>query len=198
MILSKTQRKTLSSIIVILILSLGVRLYFQYLKPRVPDKTSSEWVKIYEAGQKQPDPSALNQLVHIGGEVQKPGMYEIKPGSRIYDAIQVAGGFTSQANPDKLNLAKIVKDGDQIKVPTRKHSPNSTMKHNLIPSEKISINHASVAELCAVPGVGPSLATRIIDYREQNGPFSNPKELLSVKGIGQNLLQKISPHIQFK
>lgn len=121
--------------------------------------------------------------VHVVGEVTSPGLYQLQPGQRIADAIELAGGFTSEASLESVNLARTPNDGDQIMV--------FSIHENKTDDGIISINTASETELERLPGVGPALAKRIVDYREKNGSFSTIEALDNVSGIGPAMLEKI-------
>lgn len=137
--------------------------------------------------------------VHITGEVKKEGIIYLNQGARIVDAIKEAGGETKQADLSQVNLAYELQDGQKIYIPNKKEkisqyitensgnniiiedSNTSTQKEG---SGKVNINTANQSELDRLPGIGPSLAERIIEYREENGNFKNIEDLQNVKGIG--------------
>jgi competence protein ComEA len=144
-----------------------------------------------------PPPTPLPLTVHVTGAVTHPGLCTLSPGSRVQDAIQAAGGFISAANDQGLNLAAFVQDGDQIRVPLKQPiadapaSTGSAVKagaENLLASQgdsrQININTAPVEELDQLPGIGPVIAQKIIDYREENGPFAYIEAIQDVPGIG--------------
>ena len=134
-------------------------------------------------------------IVHITGEVNKLGIVNLKENSRIADAINAAGGSTKNADLNKINLAYILEDGQKIYIPNKSEkienneyiidgSGNNAKSNSLKEVGKVNINEAMQTELEQLPGIGPSLATRIIEYREQNGKFNNVEDLQNVKGIG--------------
>ena len=134
-------------------------------------------------------------IVHITCEVNKPGIVNLKENSRIADAINAAGGSTKNADLNKINLAYILEDGQKIYIPNKSEeienneyiidgSGNNAKSNSLKEVGKVNINEAMQTELEQLPGIGPSLATRIIEYREQNGKFNNVEDLQNVKGIG--------------
>ena len=129
-------------------------------------------------------------FVHVVGEVANPGLYALAVGSRVEDAIELAGGMTNSAFEQSVNLARMVSDGEQIVVLNR--SQVSTAEKN---SSFVSLNNATLEQLESLPGVGPSLAQRIIDYRNQIGSFSDLLQLREVSGIGEKLYAKISQHL---
>lgn len=134
-------------------------------------------------------------IVHITGEVNKPGIVVLKSNSRIADAINEAGGATKEADLNQINLAYILEDGQKIYIPNKNEkidedeyitegNGNNIGNNNPKEGEKVNINEAMQTELEELPGIGPSLASRIIEYREQNGDFKKIEELQNVKGIG--------------
>lgn len=143
-------------------------------------------------------PAALQ--VHVTGAVARPGVYALPPGSRVQDALQAAGGPTEDADLERLNLARRLQDGEQVRVPRRSTPQPPALAGTATPAAspealKININTATAQELEALPGIGPTLAQRIVAYREANGPFTSIEQLLEVKGIGPVLLEKIRPYI---
>ena len=134
-------------------------------------------------------------VVHVTGEVNKPGIVVLKSNSRIADAINEAGGATKEADLNQINLAYILEDGQKIYIPNKNEkidedeyvtegNGNNIGNNNPKEGEKVNINEAMQTELEELPGIGPSLASRIIEYREQNGDFKKIEELQNVKGIG--------------
>lgn len=128
--------------------------------------------------------------VHVAGEVTKPGLYSLAVGSRVEDAIELAGGMTKSAFEQSVNLARMVSDGEQIVVLDK-----SQVSAAGAASEFISLNNATLEQLESLPGVGPSLASRIIDHRTAIGSFSDLSQLRDVSGIGEKLYAKISPRL---
>ncbi len=136
-------------------------------------------------------------VVHIAGEVKKPGIITLNEGARIADAISLAGGTTKQANLDEINLAYKLEDGQKIYIPnikekntvntyvTSQNGQSSISSANNIENKKININKASKDQLETLPGVGSAIASRIIEYRNENGNFKNIEDLKNVKGIGE-------------
>ncbi len=141
-------------------------------------------------------------IVHIAGAVRNPGVYKLLEGSRVIDGIQAAGGALPSADLDKLNLAEYLEDGCKILVPEKSFSLDLSLKFKKTTSfnssnNKININYASEKELEDLPGIGPSLAKRIVEYREKNGPFKSLKDLEKVKGIGEKKINQIKDLIEW-
>ncbi|NDD26053.1 MAG: ComEA family DNA-binding protein [Actinobacteria bacterium] len=125
-------------------------------------------------------------FVHIAGKVKHPGIYQLDSGARVFDVVLLAGGFTKKANQSSINLARVVTDGEQIVI------GSGTSQELLNNSQSfISLNQSSVSTLEDLPGVGPALAGRIVDWREANGGFKSKEDLLNVAGIGDKLYSSI-------
>ena len=129
-------------------------------------------------------------MVHMTGEVRAPGVVRVKHGSRVSEAVDQAGGFTEDADRDSVNLARLVVDGEQIKVP----SLNSSQAHDDAPSAQTSacvdVTQADAQTLQRLDGVGPALAARIVTYRKSH-PITRVDDLVAVPGIGASILEKI-------
>lgn len=140
-------------------------------------------------------------VVHISGAVVRPGVYSLTPGTRVAEAIQVAGGGTPLADMEKINLAQVVKDGQRVQIPasiaTQSRLPQSQVESQAgtAMQQKISINTATASELDRLPGVGPSLAEQIVQYRQTKGSFRTLEELKLVPGIGEAKYQKLKEGI---
>lgn len=133
-------------------------------------------------------------LVHVLGAVQRPGIVELGAGSRVLDAIAAAGGLVDDADPAGVNLARPVSDGEQLVVPRVGEAPSPAAVGGAVGGSGgvggggvVNLNLASAGELATLPRIGPALAQRIVDWREENGRFAAPSDLLKVSGIGQKL-----------
>ena len=146
--------------------------------------------------------------VHVAGAVARPGVVELPAGSRVHEAIKAAGGATDAAEPDRLNLAAVLEDGQKVLVPARGDpepveppggggtAPSGAGTGGTNPGGgggKINLNTAGVEELGTLPRVGPVLAQRIVDWRQQHGRFKTVQELDAVDGIGPKLLETLMP-----
>lgn len=140
--------------------------------------------------------------VYVCGAVNCPDVYQAEEGSRLFEFIEMAGGFTSEAATSSLNLARIVSDGEQIRVFTQEEiaqgmtvvSENDTAQSGT-GDGLVNINTASLSELTGVSGIGESRAQAIIDYREKNGAFRSIEEIKKVDGIKDGLFSKIKDFI---
>ena len=120
-------------------------------------------------------------LVHVLGAVAEPGLYALSDGERIVDAVAAAGGFAEGADQAALNLARALGDGEQVYVPEVGEVPPAAAEK---PGGRVNLNTADAAQIETLPGLGPELAGRIVEWREQNGPFGSVDDLLNVTGIG--------------
>lgn len=137
--------------------------------------------------------------VDVKGEVKNPGIYKARAGERVNDIIIRAGDFTENAQPLQVNLAQTITDEMVIYVPKIGESDSTApifeTQGNGQSTQKIDINSAEEAELDALPGIGPSKAAAIIEYRETNGPFKSVEDLKEVSGIGEQTLLKLKEEI---
>jgi competence protein ComEA len=156
----------------------------------------------------QPAPTKAPLAVQVVGAVPRPGLYEFAKGARVQDAIDAAGGMLAEANSDTLNLAALLKDGQQLVIPYKDGTgpttsdagtvdlpSSSTDAATGVPADNaggdlLNINIATLEQFEALPRIGPTLAKRIIDYRDQNG-FSAIEDLMKVPGIGQKIFDEI-------
>jgi competence protein ComEA len=148
-----------------------------------------------EAVTLRPVPTDKPIVVHITGAVPRPGLYALPQGARIQDGISAAGGFLAEADKTNINLAQVLEDGEKLDIPfIEGGSPVLTTpvpEVVTITTELININTASLAELDTLPGIGPTTAQKIIDYRTQNGPFINAEDIVNVSGIGPGTYERI-------
>ena len=150
-----------------------------------------------------PPPTPAPIKVHVTGAVNTPGVYDLPLDSRVQDAIFAAGGFTSEAQVEGVNLAAKLQDGDQVQVSAQRTAVISTTESesfqntgvDLSTLTVININTASQAELETLPGIGPVTAEKIIEYRQINGDFSSIEGIQKVSGIGPATFEKIKDQI---
>lgn len=137
-----------------------------------------------------PAPTPTPITVYIIGSINTPGVYKLPQGSRLQDLITSAGGLSSDADPEAINLAKTLDDEEKIIVPARAsgQKQSDTVESNGFP---ININTASKEELMLLPSIGETRADEIIAYREKQGSFTNIDQIMNVPGIGTDTYQKI-------
>jgi competence protein ComEA len=126
--------------------------------------------------------------VYVSGAVMSPGVYKLPAGSRVNDAIQAAGGFAIGAEQENINLATPLEDGQQIDVP-------GIVNPSHVNAGRVNINTATVDELDALPGIGPTTAQAIVDYRLANGNFQVIQDIQNVPGIGPATYDGIKDYI---
>ncbi|HEX3048289.1 MAG TPA: helix-hairpin-helix domain-containing protein [Bacillota bacterium] len=175
--------------------------------------------------QKYEDDATINSIyVDIRGAVAKPGLLCLKPGTRKFEALKKAGGALPEADLEQINLAEFVEDGERIYLPkkgevidtpVKRHwkTTSKTAKSKVIRNENnkgipvsqkiqtqwpIDVNSVNQAQLENVPGIGPFLAAKIIEYRNKNGNFKNLEDLQGVYGIGPKKLEKLRPYLYVK
>jgi competence protein ComEA len=129
-------------------------------------------------------------FVHVVGDVAKAGVYELAAGSRVVDAIAAAGGPLRATKLINLNLARVLFDGEQIIVGNHQLQPNSSSQ-----SGKVNLNLATSSQLEQLPGIGPVIAGRILQHRDENGPFRQISDIQQVAGIGDVIYSKIKDQI---
>jgi len=182
------------------------------------------------AGGASTDLATANVVVHVAGAVTRPGVYSLPPGSRMVDAVTAAGGATAAADPNAVNLARLIADGERLYLPTREEvrkrnagaaaggaaaggaasgsswdpwpEPSGGVEAGGLGDGAaggaagngggpVNLNTATASELDGLPGIGPTLAARIIQYRTENGPFNASEELLNVSGIGDKKFDEL-------
>ncbi len=147
-------------------------------------------------------------VVYVVGAVAHPGLYRVAQSARADDAIRRAGGFTRDADRQGVNLAERLDDGEEVVVPkigdppqtarrsSRTHGRRRSKRRDTqAPQQAIDLNHADAAALSTLPGIGDTLAQRIVAYRAANGPFASTDELLDVAGMTQSRVDAISPYL---
>jgi len=188
--LTKEQKYLVLALVAILLSGLAYGLYDQMVK-----RSNTE---IFTVGVPSSEAVSTSILVHISGAVRTEGVFKLKPGSRMLDAIKIAGGFNSDADLSQINLAQEVKDGAKILIPLRTaRAPDSLDGRALGQNQPvlININTAGEEELKKIPGVGEVTAGKIIDFRQRMGGFAAIEDLKKVGGIGDKKLERMKPFI---
>ena len=213
-----TKKQKVIVLVIAIVVAIGM-IYFIYNKNQITDDVNLEndiLVSENVAKEKSLNTTEENEvIIHITGSVKNPGIVRLKEGSRIEDAIEAAGGLTENADISKVNLAYVVDDGTKIKIPSSQEEDigdeeiidsgsgeNIIIEKNTTSSNKssqtININKATETELQTLPGIGASLASRIIEYRNQNGKFAVKEDLKNVSGIGESKYYNIEELITVK
>lgn len=136
-----------------------------------------------------PTVSSGEVYVHVSGAVMVPGLYVLPAGSRVADAVAAAGGFTDAADTTSVNLARVLDDGEQLVVMAQ--GSDGQAQPGVAADGRININSATASELEELPRIGPALAERIVQWREENGRFAQVEDLLLVPGIGEKMLEQL-------
>ncbi|MFG1905334.1 helix-hairpin-helix domain-containing protein [Kribbella sp. NPDC048928] len=141
-------------------------------------------------------------VVYVAGKVRRPGLVRAPTGSRVADVLTLAGGALHGVDLTTLNLARLVTDGEQIIVgqpaqpaPTKPPGATTSAPHPTAPNAPVNLNTATLDQLDTLPGVGPVLAQRILDFRTQNGPFTTVDQLQEVPGVGPKKFDSLKPHV---
>ena len=159
---------------------------------------------VAEEKEEETEDSAIEEnediYVHVCGEVNQPGVYCLPAGSRLYEAIEAAGGLKEGAAAESLNQAQEAKDGQQIYGPSIEESFKEGVSGEGEPAEasdgKINLNTAAKEQLMTLTGIGETKAAAIIRYREENGGFQSIEELMEVEGIKEGVFNKIKDQIK--
>ena len=205
------ERKIVIIILILVIILIGWKIYDSSFTETIETKENISSEKKEE--QKENNQEEEMIIVHITGEVNKPGVVNAKEGSRIKDVIELAGGLTENADISDVNLAYVVEDGVKIRIPSNnddekeeKYITEDSGKGVIISDGNkedstdliININNATQAEFENLPGIGPAIASRIIEYRNKNGKFKNIEDIKNVTGIGENKFEKIKNFLKIK
>jgi competence protein ComEA len=132
-------------------------------------------------------------VVHVAGDIRRPGVYRLPTGSRVTDAVRRAGGFAGGANRDAINLAARLSDGQQVVVPGEGVAASSAVGGQTGP---ISLGSATVEQLDEIEGIGPVTAQKIIEFRDQHGGLSSVNQLDEVDGIGPSTMEALRAALQ--
>lgn len=130
--------------------------------------------------------------VYVCGEVNVPGVYKLPAGSRVYEAIQLAGGLTEKADAAAVNQALLLADGQMIQIPAQGEESHTAIEEE---DGRVDLNTADIRELMEIPGIGEAKAKSIIAYREQNGGFQSAEDVMKITGIKEGLYSKMKDYI---
>lgn len=208
-----TKQKTV--IIIAGVIVVGIFIYYMTTKANNYDYSAINEIAESETKEEENDKNEEKEeetpkeiIIHITGAVENEGIVRLKEGSRIIDAIEAAGGLTSEVNLKKVNLAYTVQDGQKIYIPKTSDidaeigidakTGEAVIVYNGTEEGtrgKININTATLNELLSLSGVGESTAEKIIEYRKENGRFKTIEEIKNVSGIGNLKYESIKDYI---
>lgn len=198
----KEHEKLMKTAVVILILITAVVFFSGYGDKdeipvnieTIPEENGFETESVNKSPSEKEKPSQKKIYVDISGQVKNPGVYQVEEGTRLFEAIEDAGGLLSTAQVDQINQAEILTDGQKIIVP-KEGEDISQLPTGVTRDGLININTADSKTLQEIPGVGPVTADKIVDYRSNNGRFNSPEELKNVSGIGEKTFEKIKDKV---
>lgn len=178
-----------------------VVIYIFSIKPQINE--NYENLDIEDVSKTEEKVEITKIKVHIAGSVVTEGIIELEEGARVADAIKEAGGTTADANTKKINLAQKLQDGQKIYIPNQNETEEDIMENlgetieenSINSSSKVNINTATQTELELLSGIGPSIASKIISYRKENGKFKTIEDIKNVPGIGEAKFNSIQDQI---
>ena len=190
------------SIAVILLLALILRIHGASKSDITVDTSGTVTAEEADTSTEEDGPSSSANIIFIdlGGAVAKPGVYQVSPDTRLYMVIEMAGGLTDDADTNSVNQASFVQDGEKIIIPSKGDAAASPSSDTVSPASAaaqtglININTASKDELMTLNGIGEVMAERIIEYRT-SARFMKKEDIMSVKGIGSGIYEKIKDSI---
>ena len=186
-------RRGVGAALVVLVAGAAIAVFVTAVTPRggmrevVPDAPGASVIDPAGA-----EVAAAPIFVHVLGQVARPGLYELRAGDRVIDAVAAAGGLSDAADPAGVNLARLLSDGEQFTVPAIGETPVGAPA-GVAADGRVDLNTADAATLDTLPRIGPAMAQRIIDHREANGPFVSVDDLLAVSGIGSKTVEALRP-----
>ncbi len=209
------KNKNYKIILIIVIAIIGTICYFVYSKDEQPqlENLNIENTNTNESSKETKENAKI--VVHVSGQVNQEGIVELEQNCRVSDAIEKAGGLKEDADISNINLAEILEDGTKIYIPKKgeleqntsvdnsnfqgsgtQTSSSSKTYNNSTKNTIVNINTASQTELETLPGIGPSTALKIINYRKENGKFKTIEDIKKVSGIGDAKFEKIKALIK--
>ncbi len=186
-------KKQLFVLMIILLAAAGGTYYGLY--------SEEQAVVLDAAATAESSPPKQEITVYVTGAVNKPGLVKVPEGARAAEAVNACGGLLPTADGEKINMAQSLKDGQQLKVPEKTGTNSKTDSGKADKSkgadsgEKVNINTADEKELDTLPGVGPAMAKRIIEYRESEGAFQSIEDIKKIRGIGEAKFAKMKDKI---
>ena len=186
-------KKQLLVLMIILLAAAGGTYYGLY--------SEEQAVVLDAAATAESNPPKQEITVYVTGAVNKPGLVKVTEGARAADAVNACGGLLPTADGEKINMAQSLKDGQQLKVPEKIGTNGKTDSGKMDKTkaadsgEKVNINTADEKALDTLPGVGPAMAKRIIEYRETEGAFQSIEDIKKIRGIGEAKFAKMKDKI---
>ena len=184
-------------ILCMVLVIIGTVFFVQTMQPNQPEAivVQSNTAEKPEDSFSQPETIKNELVVHVAGAVQNPGVYTLQDGSRVEDAITRAQ-LLSQSDADALNRAALLSDGQKIVVPfageAQTSHPLTESEGGTMPNDKVNLNHATLAQLMTLPGIGEVKAQAIMQYRQEHNGFQTIDQLLQVNGIGSAIYSQIA------
>ncbi len=196
--ISDAARASRSELLLVVLLGLAIVGTGAVVVLRSSDPPAPPVERVVAQPEASASPSPAKQvMVHVSGQVNKPGVYELSEGSRVQDAVAAAGGPLAESDANALNLASVVADGQKVTVPKPGEAvavdPGSSTDAG-VPAGKVNLNLATPSQLEELPGVGPVLAERIVAHR-QKGRFTSPRQLMEVSGFGPKKYEALKDQI---
>lgn len=213
----KRKKQAVTVAVFLFFLAAGLWYYFQGNNLPGRQKTDTEMTGVLdtiatEASVTQPPKQEVTEtkilVVYVCGAVEIPGIYTLSPGSRLYEAIQMAGGFSKDADTAYHNLAREIEDGERVYILSTSETKELTAEQQAAGEENsgaavqanglINLNTATAEQLMTLPGIGEARAADILAYRAKIGQFTDIEELMNVSGIGEARFEKIKDKITVK
>ena len=184
-------------ILCMVLVIIGTVFFVQTMQPNQPEAivVQTNTAEKPEDSFSQPETIKNELVVHVAGAVQNPGVYTLQDGSRVEDAITRAQ-LLPQSDADALNRAALLSDGQKIVVPfageSQRSHPLTESETGTMPNDKVNLNHATLAQLMTLPGIGEVKAQAIMQYRQEHNGFQTIDQLLQVNGIGSAIYSQIA------
>ena len=193
--------KNNKAIIFIIVIIIVVAIYYLYTKSTEEDDILVQNILTINQSTNENEFTKDEKIfIYVSGAVNSPGVIEIDNNSRVKDAIEKAGGLKENADLTNINLAEKLEDEKKIYIPEEGENTSKEVVEEINNQEsqklKVNINTANSSELQKLPGIGPSLAESIVEYRKQNGRFASVEDIKKVSGIGKNKFNKIKEYIR--
>lgn len=198
----KNNRRLLAVILVVICVVAAAGLYYRHMSLEKEEALLlSESTQTSETVIKE---ESMYVVVDISGAVKNPMVVELTKGSRVEDAINEAGGLLKSADISSVNRAALLEDGQKILIPSKNQSQTENAESSVSSlsdsgiqnsSERVNINTADSDTLRTLDGIGPAMAERIINYRNENGSYKSVEDLKNVKGIGDKTFEKLKDHV---